>query len=117
MFLFKLFTCVCVCVCVCVFWHSSEISTTYAYTILTDETRRSIYNQYGSLGLKVSDQMQLQSISIPCCEFQLHFFTSRVVPIWNTMPEHLVSAHNIVTFKSYLKTVDLSPFCKLYPFK
>ena len=60
---------------------------------------------------------RLQSITIPRHDFRLYFFTSRVVPIWNSLPQHVVSSHNIITFMSRLKTVDLSPFCKLYPFK
>ena len=60
---------------------------------------------------------RLQSITIPCHDFRLYFFTSRVVPIWNSLPQHVVSAKNIITFMSHLQTVDLSPFCKLYPFK
>ena len=48
--------CVCVCVYVCVFLAQfREVNN--AYTILTDETKRSIYDQYGSLGLKMSDQV------------------------------------------------------------
>ena len=47
-------------------------------------------------------------------DFQLYFFTSWVVPFWNSMPQHVVSAYNIITFMSRLKTVDLSLYCKLY---
>ena len=60
---------------------------------------------------------RLQSTTIPRHDFRLYFFTSRVVPIWNSLPQHVGSAHNIITFMSRLKTVDLSPSCKLYPFK
>ena len=60
---------------------------------------------------------RLQSTTIPRHDFWLYFFTSRVVPSWNSLPQHVVSAHNIITFMSRLKTVDLSPFCNLYPFK
>ena len=49
-------------------------------------------------------------------DFQLYFFTSWVVPFWNSLPQHVVSAYNIITFMSRLKTVDLSLYCKLYPF-
>ena len=60
---------------------------------------------------------RLQSVTIPRHDFRLYFFSSRVVPIWNSLPQHVVSAKNIITFMCRLKTVDLSPFCRLYPFK
>ena len=60
---------------------------------------------------------RLQSVTIPRHDFRLYFFSSRVVTIWNSLPQHVVSAKNIITFMCRLKTVDLSPFCKLYPFK
>ena len=60
---------------------------------------------------------RLQSVTIPRHDCRLYFFSSRVVPIWNSLPQHVVSAKNIITFMCRLKTVDLSPFCKLYPFK
>ena len=53
---------------------------------------------------------RLQSITIPRHDFRLYFFTSGVVPIWNSLPQHVVSAKNIITFMSHLQTVDLSPF-------
>ena len=31
---------------------------------------------------------RLQSITIPRHDFRLHFFSSRVVPIWNSLPQH-----------------------------
>ena len=54
---------------------------------------------------------RLQSVTIPRHDFRLYFFSSRVVPIWNSLPQHVVSAKNIITFMCHLKTVDLSPFC------
>ena len=63
------------------------------------------------------NSFRLQSITISRQDLRQYFFTSRVVPIWNSLPQHVVSAKNIITFMSHLQTVDLSPFCKLYPFK
>ena len=46
---------------------------------------------------------RLQSITIPRHDFRLYFFTSRDVPIWNSLPQHVVSAKNIITFMSHLR--------------
>ena len=49
-------------------------------------------------------------------DFQLYFFTSRVVPIWNSLPQHVVYLHTISFAPLQMSSLDLSPFCKLYPF-
>ena len=53
---------------------------------------------------------KIQTIFIPHHDFQLHIFTCPVVTIRNTLHEHVICANNIVTCKSHLKDVDLSPF-------
>ena len=60
---------------------------------------------------------KLQTISISHQDFQLYCLTCCIIPIWNTLSEHVVSTQNHVTLKSHLKTVDLSHFDKLYPCK
>ena len=41
-----------------------------------------------------------------------NFFTNRIVPIWNSLPEHVVTAPNKNTFKN-----RLDEFWKLQPMK
>ena len=38
------------------------------------------------------------------CKYDLrkHFFTNRIVAIWNSLPNHVVDAHNINIFKNRL---------------
>ena len=45
--------------------------------------------------------------------FRAHFFTERVIPIWNHLPHDVVTSLNITVFRR-LRSVDLSPL--LYPF-
>ena len=40
----------------------------------------------------------------------------RVIPIWNHLPHDVVTSLNITVFRTRLRSVDLSPFCTLYPF-
>ena len=44
-------------------------------------------------------------------------FSERVIPIWNSLPNSVVSASSVCAFKAHLSHVDLTPFCKLFPYK
>jgi len=37
-----------------------------------------------------------------------NFFTVRIISLWNRLPASLVQVHNLIKFKSMLRTVDLS---------
>ena len=58
----------------------------------------------------------LQSKHLPHHAFRAHFYTERVIPIWNHLPHDVVTSLNITVFRTRLRSVDLSPFCTLYPF-
>ena len=58
----------------------------------------------------------LRSKHLPHHAFRAHFFTERVIPIWNHLPHDVVTSLNITVFRTRLRSVDLSPFCTLYPF-
>ena len=58
----------------------------------------------------------LRSKHLPHHAFRAHFFTERVIPIWNHLPHDVVTSLNITVFRTRLRSVDLSPFCMLYPF-
>ena len=60
------------------------------------------------------DSLKLMQVFIPHHDFRLHIVTCPVLPIRNTLHEHVTCANNIVTCKSHLKDVDLSSLCKLY---
>ena len=57
----------------------------------------------------------LRSKHLPHHAFRAHFFTERVIPIWNHLPHDVVTSLNITVFRTRLRSVDLSPFCMLYP--
>ena len=42
-----------------------------------------------------------------------YFFTNRVIKIWNDLPETLVNAETIATFKTGLNSVNLERYCIL----
>ena len=58
----------------------------------------------------------LRSNYLPRHAFRAHFFTERVIPIWNHLPHDVVTSSNITVFRTRLRSVDLSHFCTLYPF-
>ena len=58
----------------------------------------------------------LRSKHLPHHAFRAHFYTERVIPIWNHLPHDVVTSLNITVFHTRLRSVDLSPFCTLYPF-
>jgi hypothetical protein len=39
-----------------------------------------------------------------------NFFAIRVLPIWNSLPSHIVTSETVTAFKKLLKTADLSKF-------
>ena len=55
----------------------------------------------------------LRSNHLPHHAFRAHFFTERVIPIWNHLPHDVVTSLNITVFHTRLRSVDLSPFCLL----
>ena len=69
--------------------------------------KRSKYNLRGH-----SQQLNRQKSSIDCHKF---FFSQRVIPIWNSLPDNVVSAPSVSSFKFKLSNINLSNFCKLYP--
>ena len=56
------------------------------------------------------DSLKLMQVFIPHHDFRLHIVTCPVLPIRNTLHEHVTCANNIVTCKSHLKDVDLSSY-------
>ena len=63
------------------------------------------------------NHFKLKSRSLPHHNFRLNFFSERVIPIWNSLPNSVVSASSVCAFKAHLSHVDLTPFCKLFPYK
>ena len=55
--------------------------------------------------------ISVESLKTPA--YRRNFFTNRVVNIWNSLPEAVVTASNIDSFKFRLNSVDLYPFCTL----
>ena len=63
------------------------------------------------------NHFKLKSRLLPHHNFRLNFFSERVIPIWNSLPNSVVSASSVCAFKAHLRHVDLTPFCKLFPYK
>ena len=41
---------------------------------------------------------------------RLHFFSVRIIKVWNCLPEDIVTLKNVSIFKNKLKSIDLSSF-------
>ena len=48
----------------------------------------------------------LRSKYLPCHAFRAHFFTERVIPIWNHLPHDAVTSLNIKVFRTRLRSVE-----------
>ena len=50
----------------------------------------------------------------PICNnnWQLNFFSNRIVNIWNSLSPELVNSKSMDIFTAKLKTLDISVFCK-----
>ena len=62
------------------------------------------------------NSIKLSPLSSPHHNFRSNFFSIRVIHIWNSLPDSVVTASSEKIFRSKLSNVDLSPFCKCYPF-
>jgi len=62
------------------------------------------------------NSIKLSPLSSPHHNFRSNFFSIRVTPIWNSLPDTVVTASSEKLFKSELSNVDLSTFCRCYPF-
>lgn len=52
--------------------------------------------------------------SCPKTDFRKYFFTIRVIKIWNSLSDEIVSAPNLAIFKARLSRFSLSRFCMMY---
>ena len=64
--------------------------------------------------LRKCNSRQLRAIGLPILECRVHFFGNRIVPIWNQLPESIVSSRTFATFRSRLDAHNLSEFCKCF---
>ena len=60
--------------------------------------------------------IKLSPVSLPRHNFRSNFFSVRVIPIWNSLPDTVVTATTEHIFRSRLVNVNLSIFCKCYPY-
>ena len=61
------------------------------------------------------NSIKLSPLSSPHHNFHSNFFSIRVIHIWNSLPDSVVTASSEKIFRSKLSNVDLSPFCKCLP--
>ena len=63
------------------------------------------------------NSIKLSPLSLPHHNFRSNFFSIRVIHIWNSLPDSVVTVSSSEKiFRSKLSNVDLSPFFKCYPF-
>ena len=59
---------------------------------------------------------KIQHKCIPHRSCRYHFFSNRVIHMWNSLPQHIVTPKDVKVFKSLLSKHDLSNLCKLFPY-
>ena len=80
------------------------------YNIITGNT--CTYNNLFTLSHNHNLRGHQFKISVPVSKtnFHKHFFSNRIIPAWNSLPNNLVSSSNINIFKRGLKKIDLNKF-------
>ena len=80
------------------------------YNIITGNT--CTYNNLFTLSHNHNLRGHQFKISVPVSKtnFHKHFFSNRIIPAWNSLPNNLVSSPNINIFKRGLKKIDLNKF-------
>ena len=58
--------------------------------------------------------LKLKPVDRHHCNIRNYFFTHRIIGVWNSLPDYIISSHSLHSFKSRLRTFDLSPFCKVF---
>ena len=61
-------------------------------------------------GLSTTRGHQFELMKQQCRGYQRHFFTTRVVNIWNFLPKDVVNFSTLCSFKNSLKSVEFSRF-------
>ena len=62
------------------------------------------------------NSIKLSTVSTPRHNFRSNFFSVRIINIWNSLPDTVVTSSSELLFKSRLCTVNLAPFCRCFPF-
>ena len=62
------------------------------------------------------NSIKLSPLSSPHHNFCSNVFSIRVIHIWNSLPDSVVTASSEKILRSKLSNIDLSPLCKCYPF-
>ena len=62
------------------------------------------------------NSIKLSPLTTPHHNYRANFFSVRIIPIWNSLPDTVVKSSSERTFRLMLNNVDLSIFCKCYAF-
>ena len=72
-------------------------------------------NRLGRIPSEVIQGCILRSKHLPHHAFRAHFFTERVIPIWNHLPHDVVTSLNITVFRTQLDLLTYHPFVCYIP--
>ena len=94
----------------------SDLVLCYKIVYQTVDLKRDDFFYIPLLSTTRGHSCKIQHKCIPHRSCRYHFFSNRVIHMWNSLPQHIVTAKDKV-FKSLLSKHDLSNLCKLFPYR
>ena len=70
------------------------------------------YNHNNNFSCNATNRGHIYKLTVPIakCNRTKYFYSTRVVPAWNSLPGDIVSAPNLLSFKRRLRAINLSKF-------
>ena len=95
----------------------SDLVLCYKIVYQTVDLKRDDFFYIPLLSTTRGHSCKIQHKCIPHRSCRYHFFSNRVIHMWNSLPQHIVTAKDVKVFKSLLSKHDLSNLCKLFPYR
>ena len=95
----------------------SDLVLCYKIVYQTVDLKRDDFLNIPLLSTTRGHSCKIQHKCIPHRSCRYHFFSNRVIHMWNSLPQHIVTAKDVEVFKSLLSKHDLSNLCKLFPYR
>ena len=89
----------------------SDLVLCYKIVYQTVDLKRDDFFHIPLLSTTRGHSCKIQHKCIPHRSCRYHFFSNRVIHMWNSLPQHIVTAKDVKVFKSLLSKHDLSNLC------
>ena len=93
--------------------HVFKVINNLSPTYLTDLNTHQPVPSRSLRSTDLNTHLCIRSKYLPKHDSFRHFFSNRVVPVWNLLPESIVSSSSLSAFKMRLKKFDLHEICSL----